>query len=238
MSYEYTLTNDSKFYGEQFTENKSEIQLKNDGTVECDELIEQWFTKKLSDNSLWVKIFYQNISKGVFTNLSNILTEDMIYKFSRISELDTLAEKTNDNKYEFLLEFPTQLPGKYNRWKQSSNPFTPTTANSGVTGYESVLIDFDTNYWNGLEYNGGPCLADGSSRGADQGNTVVENSAGHSNWFYAIACRQWHNDGIPGYNNLSYSDIALWVKTTQEKIDNSIYLSNDKKIFCNEFIEE
>lgn len=40
MAYTYTLTNESKFQANEFLEGISDIQLKNNGTVECKEIVE------------------------------------------------------------------------------------------------------------------------------------------------------------------------------------------------------
>lgn len=244
MAYTYTLTNHSQFKGREFQENKSDIQLKNNGVVECNEIVEGFFDKQLPDGSYWTKIFYHHLDAGVYTQSEDprTLKSDAFKKFGRFDELNTLAYKI-DGKYEFLLEFPSELPGLYNRWKQSSNPseLTPdkNSGNSGLTGYESIDIDFDHYGWNGLEYNGHTCLCDGSSR---NGGSETENPSGFDNWFYAIGCYTLHNSGIPGppiNGKDSYRDIALWVRVQNNyRFIKDFYLTNDKKIYCNEFIEE
>lgn len=205
-------------------------EVGKDGNCYTVELVEQFFDKKLSDGSCWTKIFYHNINYGYFSDTTtDPLTTKSFNKYSKLSDLNSIAQKY-DGKYEFMLEYPHDYPGKYNRWRQTSNPFIQTTPNNGVTGYsdtfEGAHIDFRDHLWGGLEYNGSSSLADGSVK--------------DGTWYYAIGQKSAWEGGIPGpHPSIRCVDTALWVRVNDDsKFNKEVYFANDNKIYCNIFIEE
>lgn len=136
--------------------------------------------------AVWAEVFYQSNSDASgnlirFTDDSETLHCASQYKFSILDQLELFRGK--DNKFEFLLEYPTDLPYQYNRWKQIDNPaeVLDITGNPSETnqvyakGYEAIHIDWTSKWWGGLLRNpvdNKPCFIDGS--------------IGHGNWFYAI----------------------------------------------------
>ena len=86
-----------------------------------------------------------------------------------------------------------------NIWKQTSNP-----THQKVTGYKPIKIDWTSNYWGGLEYSGNT-------------STLIDGSANHNNWYYAIGAANKHGDGIPSCTNVNNNgtttnDVELWVR--------------------------
>ncbi|MBO7210860.1 MAG: LamG domain-containing protein [Methanobrevibacter sp.] len=76
----------------------------------------------LSDGSAWARVFYHKTNTGatLFTSIDEVLYTTSEYKYSRLKFLPFL--KGSDGKYEFMLTYPTDDPGKYNRWKQTNAP--------------------------------------------------------------------------------------------------------------------
>ena len=96
----------------------------------------------------WARIFYHNNRNGsvLFTSLAECKNTQTADKYSRLGLLDSGDTYKINGKYEFLLEYPIDAPGQYNRWKQTNAPqnefVTETSAGTGTaTGYEAVHID-------------------------------------------------------------------------------------------------
>lgn len=171
--------------------------------------------KVLSDNSIWARIFYQNVKEGsiVFNSVSEVKNIQTADKYSRLELLDSGDTYKIDGKYEFMLCYPNESSSTYNRWKQTNAPqnefVTETSTGDGVaTGYEAVHIDWTTNYWGGLtrQYSDATTL----------GSTYLSGSVGHGNWFYAIASHNVYQRGIPTTANLNggstYGGVELWIR--------------------------
>ena len=160
--------------------------------------------KVLSDGSVWARIFHHLPESG--TNLFAANENTNVREPGKFSLLYLLSSDTfkQNNNYEFLLEYPQNLPGQYNRWKQTSNPTTSST----VSGYSPIHIDWTSNSWGGLMLS--------STTG---GNTFIKGST-TSSWFYAIGCRNSRNGSIPGPAS-AVDDARLYIR-----IDNLDYLNN------------
>ena len=157
----------------------------------------------LDDGSVWARIFnHDNKAGSVLWSSSEVLDTQQTDKYSRLNILgDNL--KNSSGKFEFLLRYPTNDSTSYNRWRQTNAPqnekLAETSTGGTVTGYEAVSIAWTGNYWGGLEYcNGGYTLLDGSAR--------------HSNWWYAIGSYQAFENGIPGPAVVCYRQTELWVR--------------------------
>ena len=157
----------------------------------------------------WARIFYHNNKQGTvfFTSLAeckNIQTED---KYSRLGLLDSGDTYKINGKYEFLLEYPIDAPGQYNRWRQTNAPqneyIARATAGGQVTGYEAVHIDWTANYWGGLERF--------QENASAFSTTWLDGSCGHGNWFYAIGAATSHGRGIPSYSSTA-DVVELWIR--------------------------
>lgn len=187
----------------------------------------------------WLEVFYHdnNNCKVFFDSQTEALHTNSQYKFSILDQLEKF--RGNDGKFEFLLEYPTDIPGKYNRWKQTDNPVKVTANNTYASGYEAIHVDWSGNNWGGL------------LRAISSNVTLLKGSIVNSNtWFFAIgAIKAWdssiNHNGVPGpYTSASdYSnpngivhDIHLYVRIDNLKNNDNfkIYNRNTK---ANEIIE-
>lgn len=187
----------------------------------------------------WLEIFYHdnNNCKVFFDNQTEALHTNSQYKFSILDQLEKF--RGNDGKFEFLLEYPTDIPGKYNRWKQTDNPVKVLANNTYANGYEVIHVDWSDNNWGGL------------LRATSSSVTLLKGSiVNTSTWYFAIgAIKAWDSsvnlNGVPGplTNSSDYSnpngivhDIHLYVRIDNlEDNDNfKIYNRNTK---TNEIIE-
>lgn len=173
---------------------------------------------KYFQGARWARIFYHNNKKGtvLFTSLAeckNIQTED---RYSRLGLLDSGDTYKINGKYEFLLEYPIDAPGQYNRWKQTNAPqnefITQSSSGGQVTGYEAVHIDWTNNYWGGLERN--------SSSTTSYNPTWLDGSCGHGNWFYAIGSNATFQRGIPSYGSTA-DVVELWIRIPDATVTSS-----------------
>lgn len=161
----------------------------------------------------WLEVFYHQATDNngnliLFTNKEEAMHSNSKYKYSILNCLEQYRGK--DNKFEFLLEYPTDIPGKYNRWKQTDNPAEVREDTSlgqyYAKGYEPIHIDWTDQFWGGLLL----C----------QGSTLINGSIGHPNWHYAIGSLiVWDKNidnkpAIPGPNGVNpiYNDIHLYVR--------------------------
>lgn len=157
----------------------------------------------------WARIYYHNSKQGsvVFSSLSECKNVQAADKYSRLGILDSGSTYKINGKYEFMLEYPIDAPGKYNRWKQTNAPqndyITPTSAGTGTaTGYEAVHIDWSNNYWGGL--------ARQNESTSVITSTWLSGSVGHSNWFYAIGPNTTYQRGVP-----SGADVGAFGSTSE-----------------------
>ena len=180
------------------------------------------------DGAIWAEVFYHNTNNNSvwFKDAQEALHTNSQYKFSVLDHLEEF--RGEDGKFEFLLEYPVEFPGEYNRWKQTDNPIkieddrtdVDYVNNLYVNGYEPIHIDWQDNRWSGLIKNN------------NTNDSLLDGTIG-KNWFYAVGdYRAWVNGdgstGIPG----PYLDNASGAATTEVRlycrIDN---LNNRYKIF-------
>lgn len=173
--------------------------------------------KVLDDGSVWLKIFgHRNLEGTVLYNsVASVLENYGTNNFSRLDLLETDLYKGSDGKFEFLLQYPLDAPGLYNRWKQTLAPQDEYKTSGTVTGYEAIHIDWANNYWGGLtRFSEDP---------AAMTNTYITGSVHTSNWFFAIGAFSNYTSGtqqigIPGPNSLSiWGDVELWVRIDDEE---------------------
>lgn len=165
----------------------------------------------------WARILYQDVSDGnnYFTSASDAEDSDGAKKFSKLKYLDEF--RGSDGKFTFMLDYPDatgNFAGAHNIWKQSSNPYTAQKTNGSgsgndADGFEDIDYQVPGYKGRGLEYNGGPCVLDGT--------------VGHDNWWIAVgsidtdhgyraAGKQggmpaWHN----GVTSQNCAEVELWV---------------------------
>ena len=166
----------------------------------------------LDDGSVWVCIFRNRIFEGgsLFSSVASVIENYGTNQNSRLDLLETDLYKGSDGKFEFMLKYPIDAPGKYNRWKQTLAPQKEYKTSGTVTGYEAIHIDWTGNYWGGLtRFSEDP---------AAMTNTYITGSVHTTNWFYAIGAFSSYTSGaqqigIPGPDNLSvWGDVELWVR--------------------------
>ncbi|MBR3790852.1 MAG: InlB B-repeat-containing protein, partial [Clostridia bacterium] len=166
-------------------------------------------------NDTWAQVFHHNNANGsvLFSSSDNLAstTINEANKFSLLNKLDVI--KTSSSGWEFLLEYPDQSSGRYNRWVQSSNPATTAEGNAtqstGIQAeapdYVPKHIDWDENYWGGLGLS-------------TSGSTFIDGSYGHGDWFYAIGSYASDGIGIPSYSSTGGVS-QLWVKLPSSDVN-------------------
>lgn len=186
----------------------------------------------------WLEVFYHdnNNCKVFFDSQTEALHTNSQYKFSILDQLEKF--RSNDGKFEFLLEYPTDIPGKYNRWKQTDNPVKVTANNTYASGYEAIHVDWPDNNWGGL-------LRDTNSNSTLLKGSIVNTN----NWFFAIgAIKAWGSsyNGVPGpypgasgYSNPNgiVHDIHLYVRIDNLPNKNEIFRQYKRQTKTKEIIE-
>ena len=112
--------------------------------------------------------------------------------FSILNRLEDYRRR--DGKFRFKLCYPELDWGRdgrhCNEWYQTSNPYMDST----ITNFEEIFLAFETGIfdteWGGL----------GKNPSGFDGDTVMDDTPLHSNWFSAIGAKNyWEGDGfIPG----------------------------------------
>ena len=152
----------------------------------------------------WLKVFYHDLLSNEYFNKTTkdyLLSLKNEHKYSILKYLKNV-NKYENRKFEFLIEYP-EIPGEYNRWKQSSNPVT----SYNVEGFDNTSEGMHTSW---------PILWIGLKR-SDISTTFIR---GCSNgwWHYAIGAFTWHNSyTFPGpiINQTSVRHsryVYLWVR--------------------------
>ena len=180
---------------------------------------------QLSDNSLWVPVFYHNNHSGkvLFSSESEFLSTNTPDKYSILGLLHNGGFKNSSGKYEFLLRYPTMDPTHYNRWYQNNDPY------SAISGYSAITINWGDENWGGL------------APSSDSSMTFVDGSPNTDGWFYAIGSRHvWVDKGIPGYSTSTEleTDVCLYVRyDTLGNKSQVRFLKSDNSIIAHDFIE-
>lgn len=190
-----------------------------------------------NDEGRWARVFYHNCKSGTVlfssnnsfaeakeTNTNAPTTSD---KYSILSKLENFRPNTNSS-FEFKLKYPTDTNGS-NIWKQTSNP-----TYQKVIGYKPIKIDWTSNYWGGLEYSGNT-------------STLIDGSANHNNWSYAIGAASKYGDGMPSSTNVNNNgttanDVELWVRINNydlfvDSFIDNVSISKDGVLTASEFRE-
>lgn len=164
--------------------------------------------KILDDGSEWARIFWHDVSTTAtyFTNESEVLSCNLSNRFSNLTDIDNYRY---NGAFELMLCYPKYSTSKYNRWIQRANPITTwetTKQTKSTMGYESIHIDFKTNWLYGMA----------QSSDSNTSNTRFDCMAGHTNWFGAIGQYKPYNGGFPaptesGMSNIQ-KEVELWVR--------------------------
>ena len=153
------------------------------------------FETKTFGGATWLKVYYTNSKNGtvLWKDIDELGFSLQAYKWSILGMLPYFYNNTW--KYEFLLEYPSL--GKYNRWRQTSNPLL---VDQSVSGYSAVDISMTQNNWGGLALS--------STKGT---STIIDGSPGNTTWYYAIGQQAAYQGGIPA-NDSSVQEVYLWVR--------------------------
>ncbi|MDD3405990.1 MAG: InlB B-repeat-containing protein [Paludibacteraceae bacterium] len=194
-----------------------------------------WLWTKEAYAATWAEVFY-HYSNG-YANLfssSDSLASNSVNDVNKLSLLNILDKlKYDDSKYEFLLEYYS-FTG-YNRWTQTSNPATSDV--STVTDYNAVDTSWTAEGWRGLAVSN------------HTSNTFIDGSVNPANnWFYAIGCYNYWNNGIPACSSTDPEKVNshLWVRTSSDlsnigtrlsaALSSDALTSDNKYIYRNEDI--
>ena len=152
------------------------------------------FETKEFSGATWLKVYYTNSKNGtvLWKDVDELGFSLQTYKWS-IGMLPYFYNNTW--KYEFLLEYPSL--GKYNRWRQTSNPLL---AKQSVTGYAAISVNMTQNNWGGLSLS--------STKGT---STIIDGSPSAETWYYAIGQQTVYNGGIPA-NDPAVQEVYLWIR--------------------------
>ena len=180
------------------TDNVPSVKVTKKGIVYATEINEVDNTSmktKTELNANWVRLFYHNIKSGTVLFSSDKKEFLKCNTGDKISDLWALEQfRGKDGKFELLLQY--QSGGtSYNRWKQSSN-FTKET----IAGYEAVTCSWTQNSWGGLEPD-------------TSGNTWVDGSVNHNNWYYSIGSKKnYSSGGMPSWTECEAGWVEIWVR--------------------------
>lgn len=188
---------------------------------------------KYFEGAEWAKIFEHNSKAGtvVFSSVAQCLNVQDENRYSRMYLLDNF--KNINNKYEFLLEYPDDREGQYNRWIQNLNPcneyITPTSSGTPADGYTVVHVDWTGNHWGGLTRQ--------NSSVTSNYLTYLSGSTGHDNYWFAIAAFSAYQGGIPGPNSTVVTGrVQMWVRIDNLPEENKFQISKNTMI-ANDFYE-
>lgn len=207
------VTREGRLIAHEFQESGGDAKMRKSGVFSAEEFSERgplgdMKIQILPDNSVWARVFYHKNTGGtvLFDSAAEAKSASTANKYSCLHMLDSL--KGADGKYEFLLAFPTDFPGKYNRWKQNNNPcnefITNGDGSATAAGYTAVSITWTGNYWGGLTRQ--------NSNADTKSGCYLSGSTGHSNWFYAIGAYEKWDAAMPGPNSTAVSETELWVR--------------------------
>ena len=229
-----SVTKEGGLVAYEFQEGiKSEAKMHKKGVFTANSFSERgplkdMKTTTLSDGSSWARVFYHNNKAGtvLFSSIDEVLKSNTPEKYSCLYLLNSL--KGSDGKYEFMLTYPAQAPGKFNRWKQTNNPceeYVATTSDGAGTaaGYQAISIEWSDRYWGGLTRQ--------SSSATAFSNTYLSGSVGHSNWFYAIGVKTAWNSGMPGYHgSTGMTEAELWVRIDTLSLNTKLNILNKQNV--------
>ena len=157
---------------------------------------------KVEYNTKWMLVFQHNTSFGYFTE------ENADYNFEKgkFSILRNLGNpsviKRFNKSFEFLLEYPAEFPGQYNRWIQSANPFDVLDVHDQkyiAPGYTPIHINFSSFFGGLVKSTSNRCLLDAEP--------------GYVYWNYGIG--DWSGTYSPnttGPPYISVSFVNLWIR--------------------------
>ena len=158
--------------------------------------------------SRWLRVFYHKTTDGsVIFTVDEAIHCNLPNKYSILDEIS--SKMRYSGKFEFLLEYPTNHPNKYIRWKQSLNPLNDIeiSGSNSATGFQ--LIHSDWSSFKGLVRttinNEANCVA-----------TLLDGNPGTIQWYYSIGmtsyCDYIYNKKYPPGPTDGVEEIILWIR--------------------------
>ena len=169
---------------------------------------------KIAHETKWLLIFHHEASTGKFTMETAAFNLEK-NKFSYISRISNprYVKRFNDS-YEFLLEYPNEFQGEYNRWLQDKDPTTEwDNGIDGIqaSGFSPIFLNWKDNF--------GGLMRDSSNSALLNGQTKSVN------WNYAIGdcSNEYISSGVtPGitenidskgnYKTTRVTSVYLWIR--------------------------
>ena len=171
------------------------------------------YSYKICLDTLWLLVFHHETSAGFFANKEQTMYSTDENKFSILSLLsNTNHIKRYNESFEFLLEYPKEVPGKYNRWLQSFDPLTLSEVDqSEAPGFTPIHLDWTTLFKGLLLSSANSSLLDGC--------------VGNDYWWYAIGDYKGieYGNNTPGplfpsttpevdFERIEVSEVSLWIR--------------------------
>jgi len=165
-----------------------------------------FFSTKNAHGRTWVMIFNHDIDQGgYFNNFSDAMYSLNPHKYSIFQLIS--PDFITDGYFEFLLEYP-DVSG-FNQWRQDLLPWNNTEVNDeNAKGYQGISISWNASQWGGL------VLSNNYYSATYNVSTLLDGSAGHVNWWYAIGCinpSSLYEGFMPGPNEL-VKKACLWMR--------------------------
>ena len=176
----------------------------------------------------WLLVFYHNAHDNIiFKDDDEAINCNTNSKFSILNEI-TPKMRIN-SMYEFLLEYPSDFPGEYNRWNQSWNPLDPS-------GRQPDGFNFTHKGWDYYQFAGLALTC----RSANQCCPSVLDGTSDETWWYSIGmislCDTQYGQPKPPGPSAQVNEIVLWLRINKRIICTCKQYFSFKKIITISFI--
>ena len=168
---------------------------------------------KVEHNALWLLAFQHNTALGPF-NSQNVKYHLQPGKFSILSRIsNSHYVKRFNESYEFLLEYPNEFQGEYNRWLQNKDPDLEQDEDNThikADGFTPIALSWSYGF-GGLMKSVWPA-------------SYLDGQTGSKHWFYAIGdLSDQYYPNTPGpfteqngqINGHNVSCVKLWIRISK-----------------------